>query len=87
MAVIYGVRSNESQVLQIYPQCPDPCVARIPNTFGIPQTHAFFLVESAARLILVLRHFHLENYVEGYQPCQFALFEVDTVGHRELTHP
>ncbi|KAF8695270.1 hypothetical protein HU200_037487 [Digitaria exilis] len=49
-------------------------------------THAFFLVESAGRLMLVLRHFHFENPVEGYQPCLFALFEVDTVGHhQELT--
>uniref|UniRef100_K4A2W2 DUF295 domain-containing protein n=1 Tax=Setaria italica TaxID=4555 RepID=K4A2W2_SETIT len=49
-------------------------------------THKFFLVESAVRLILVLRHFHFDNFTEGgYRPCQFALFEVDTVGHRELT--
>ncbi|XP_072147957.1 uncharacterized protein [Setaria viridis] len=83
---VYGIVSNERRVLQIYPQCSKPCVADIPNTIGIPQTHKFFLVESAARLILVLRHFHFDNFTEGgYRPCQFALFEVDTVGHRELT--
>jgi hypothetical protein len=71
---IYGVMSNERQVLQIYPRCSNPCVARIPNTFSIPRTHAFFLVESAARLILVLHHFHFDNYIERYKPCQFAGF-------------
>ncbi|CAN6166934.1 unnamed protein product [Urochloa humidicola] len=83
---VYGVLGREREILQIYPRCKDNCVARIPNTFGIPQTHRFFLVESAARLMFVLRHFHFVNCSEeGYQPCQFALFEVDTVGRRDLT--
>lgn len=81
---VYGVISNERQVVQVYPQCLNSYIAHIPNTFGIPQTHLFFLVESATRLILVLRHFHLYNTVEGYQPCGFALFEVDTTEHKRL---
>lgn len=81
---VYGVISNERQVVQVYPQCLKPYIAHIPNTFGIPQTHLFFLVESATRLILVLRHFNFENWVEGYRPCEFALFEVDTAEHGRL---
>ncbi|GJM98820.1 hypothetical protein PR202_ga15861 [Eleusine coracana subsp. coracana] len=76
---LYGVIGNQRQVVQLYPQCQSPCIADIPNTFGIPQINAFFLVESAARLMLILRHFFY-----GYGPCRFALFEVDTVGHQGL---
>ncbi|CAL5088377.1 unnamed protein product [Urochloa decumbens] len=84
---VYGVLGREREIQQIYPRppCKDRCVARIPNTFGIPQTNKFFLVESDARLVLVLRHFHFVNCSEeGYRPCEFTLFEVDTVERREL---
>ncbi|KAL6655597.1 hypothetical protein ACP70R_006423 [Stipagrostis hirtigluma subsp. patula] len=82
---VYGVISNQRQVVQVYPQCPNPCIAHIPNTFGIPQTQAFFLVECAARLMLVLRYVYIGGNIEGYQPYGFALFEVDTAGHGGLT--
>ncbi|TVU18975.1 hypothetical protein EJB05_35098, partial [Eragrostis curvula] len=78
---IYGIISDTRQVVQVYPRCLEPCVAHVPNTFGIPQTHAFFLVESAERLVLVLRHFYYhgsDSTEGGYGSCRFALFEVDT---------
>ncbi|KAK3133317.1 hypothetical protein QOZ80_6AG0535010 [Eleusine coracana subsp. coracana] len=82
---LYGVIGNQRQVVQLYPQCQSPCIADIPNTFGIPQTNAFFLVESAARLMLILRHFfYCKGSNGGYGPCRFAMFEVDTVGHQGL---
>ncbi|CAN6204335.1 unnamed protein product [Urochloa humidicola] len=81
---VYGVIATERQVVQVYPQCLNRYIAHIPSTFGIPQANSFFLVESATRLILVVRHSKRDNNIEGYQPCGFALFEVDTVQHREL---
>ncbi|CAD6254988.1 unnamed protein product [Miscanthus lutarioriparius] len=73
-------------VLQIYPQCLDPCIALIPR-FDIPQDYFFFLLESAARLVLVIRHFSHDNPTKGYGPRRFALFEILEVFVQETQSP
>ncbi|CAD6255007.1 unnamed protein product [Miscanthus lutarioriparius] len=40
---LYGVVRNKMAVLQIYPQCLDPCIALIPR-FDIPQESRLFLL-------------------------------------------
>jgi hypothetical protein len=62
---LYGVIRSKMVVLQIYPQSLDPYsyIAPIPR-FDLPQNYSLFLVESAARLLLVLRHFSHDNPIQ-----------------------
>ncbi|KAL6655998.1 hypothetical protein ACP70R_006824 [Stipagrostis hirtigluma subsp. patula] len=81
---LYGVTSNQRQLVQVYPERRNPRIAHIPTNFGVPNGHRFFLLESAARLMLVLRYV---DYSIRYPNYGFALFEVDTNDHGEGLAP
>ncbi|TVU19648.1 hypothetical protein EJB05_35811, partial [Eragrostis curvula] len=76
----YGVTCTWRNLRQIYPQCQDPLIAMVPMKPRIPYADRFYLVESAARLMVAVRH--LYDGTSG--DWGFELFDVDIEGRRLL---